>query len=183
MTLNDNFKQAVEFSKEELQGFYDRGNSFSALNQKGKSEILEVFSEDFDWQSNLDKAADDFNSFDSLKRYCAHLTRTEKKMPDELKHWLADVLEGIQPTLKPPRGGVATGLENNMLLPRLVEKVAVFFELERTRNDTSDRRSACDAVHQAIIQIPEESDIKSRQYRTIKQAYIDAKKRGIFVGN
>jgi len=104
-------------------------------------------------------------------------------MPDELKHWLANFLEGIQPTLNPPRGRVTTGLENNMLLPRLVEKVAVFFKLERTRNDASDRRSACDAVQQAIIQIPEASEIKSRQYRTIKQAYIDAKKRGIFVGN
>ena len=28
MTLNDNFKQAVEFATEELQGFYDRGNSW-----------------------------------------------------------------------------------------------------------------------------------------------------------
>ena len=183
MTLNDNFKQAVELATEELQGFYDRGNSFSALNQKGRSEILEVFSDDFDWLFHLNKAADDFHSFDSLKRYCAHLTRTEKKMPDELKHWLADFLEGIQPTLTPPRGRVTTGLENNMLLPRLVEKVAVFFKLDRTRNDASDRKSACDAVQQAIIQIPEASEIKSRQYRTIKQAYIDAKKRGIFVGN
>ena len=84
-----------EFATEELQGFYDRGNSFSELNQKGRSEILEVFSDNFDWQFHLNKAAADFHSFDSLKRYCAHLTRTEKKIPDELKHWLADVLEGI----------------------------------------------------------------------------------------
>ena len=126
MTLNDNFKQAVEFATDELHGFYDRGNSFSALNQKSRSEILEVFSDDFDWLFHLNKAADDFHSFDSLKRYCAHLTRTEKKMPDELKHWLADFLEGIQPTLTPPRGRVTTGLENNMLLPRLVERSPCF---------------------------------------------------------
>ena len=62
--MNDNFQKAVEFATDELQGFYDRGNSFSALNQKGRSEILEVFSDDFDWQSNLNKAAVDFHSFE-----------------------------------------------------------------------------------------------------------------------
>ena len=64
--MNDNFQKAVEFAKNELQGFYDRGGNFSALNQKGRSEILEVFSDDFDWRSNLENAADDFHSFDSL---------------------------------------------------------------------------------------------------------------------
>ena len=51
--MDDNFLKAVEYAKNELKGFYDRGGSFSALNQKGRSEILEVFSEDFDWLSNL----------------------------------------------------------------------------------------------------------------------------------
>jgi hypothetical protein len=182
MTLNDKFKQAVEFAADELQGFYDRGNSFSALNQKGRSEILEVFSDNFDWQFHLNKAADDFHSFDSLKRYCAHLTRTDKKMPDELKHWLADVLEGIQPALKPPRGGVATGLENNMLIPRLVEKVAIKFNIPRTRGENTSVISACDAVQMAIINVPEAREIKSRQYETIRKDYAAAKRRGIFDG-
>ena len=48
-------------------------------------------------------------------------------MPDQLKHWISDVLEGIAPTLKQPQGGVKTGLSNNMLLPRLIEKVATKF--------------------------------------------------------
>ena len=181
--MDDNFLKAVKYAKNELKGFYDRGGSFSALNQKGRSEILEVFSEDFDWRSNLKNAANNFHSFDSLKRHCAHLIRAEKPMPEKLKHWIADVLEGIEPTVNPPRGGVATGLENNMLIPRLVENVAVFFQLDRTRNDSSDPVSACDAVQQAIVQIPEASDIRSREYRTIKQAYTDAKNRGIFVDN
>ena len=116
--MDDNFLKAVEYAKNELKGFYDRGGSFSAINQKGRSEILEVFSEDFDWRSSLKNAAADYSSFDSLKRHCAHLIRAEKQMPEELKHWIADVLEGIEPTLNPPRGGVATGLENNMLIPR-----------------------------------------------------------------
>ena len=116
--MNQNFLKAVEFAKNELQGFYNSGGSFSALNQKGRSEILGIFSEDFNWRSNLEGAADDFHSFDSLKRYCAHLIRAKKQIPDDLMHWIADVLEGIQPTLKQPRGGVATGLENNFLIPR-----------------------------------------------------------------
>ena len=55
--MDDNFLKAVEFAKNELQGFYDRGGSFFALNQKGRSEILDVFSDNFDWRSNLKKAA------------------------------------------------------------------------------------------------------------------------------
>lgn len=179
--MDEKFNRAVEFAKQELQGFYDRGNTFSALNQKGRSEILGVFSDDFDWKSNLRNAAKDFHSFDSNKRYCAHLIRAEKKIPDELKHWIADVLEGIHPTPSRSRGPIKTGLANNMLIPRLVEKVAVHFGLMRTRNDESSPLSACDAVHQAIVQIPEATDIKSRQYRTIKKAFLDAKSRGVFM--
>ena len=75
--MNQNFLKAVEFAKNELQAFYDRGGSFSSLNQKSRSEILGIFSEDFDWRSKLENATDDFHSFDSLKRYCAHLIRAE----------------------------------------------------------------------------------------------------------
>ena len=100
-----------------------------------------------------------------------------------MKHWIADHLEGIVKETKKPKGGVATGLENNFLIPRLVEKVAVNFDLYRTRNDATEANSACDAVHQAILLIPEAREIKSRQYRTIKKAYEDAKALGIFVGN
>ena len=107
----------------------------------------------------------------------------EEQIPDQLKHWIADILEDVLPTPKKPRGGMTTGLENNFLLPRLVEKVAVKFQLERTRNDASDQMSACDAVHQAITKIPEARDIRSRQYGTIKRAYLAAKKRGIFVAH
>ena len=180
--MNDNFLKAVEFVKNELLGFYDRGGSFSALNQKGRSEILDVFSEDFDWQFNLKNAADDFHSFDSLKRHCAHIIRAEKQMPEELKHWIADVLKRIEPTLYPPRGGVATGLENNILIPRLVEKVAYTFELPRFRATNGAELSACDAVQRAIISVPEAHEIKSSQYETIRKDYAQAKRLGIFDG-
>ena len=181
--MSDNFEQAVQFAINEIQGFYDRGGSFYALNQKGRSEILAAFSDDFDWQVNLKNAAKGFHAFDSLRRYCAHLIRAEKKMPDQLKHWIADVLEGIVPTLKQPRGKVATGLENNMLIPRLVEKVAVKFSLPRTRGTNDNEISACDAVHLALIKIPAASEIGSRQYETIRRAYAKAKKAGVFIGN
>jgi len=180
--MDDNFLKATEYAKNELKGFYDRGGSFSALNQKGRSEILEVFSEDFDWRSSLKNAAADYSSFDSLKRHCAHLIRAERQMPEELKHWIADVLEGIEPTLNPPRGGVATGLENNMLIPRLVEKVAWKFGLPRSRATNGAEISACDAVLRAIVSIPEAREIKSRQYETIRKDYARAKRLGIFDG-
>lgn len=181
--MNDNFKMAVAFAKNELQGLYDRGGSFYALKQKARSEILDVFSDDFEWHTNLNKADHDFHSFDSLKRYCAHLIRSKKRIPDELRHWISDVLEDALLAPKRPRGALMSGIENNFLLPRLVEKVAVKFNLPRMREESSDKLSACDAVHQAIIQIPEATDIKSRQYSTIRQAYSAAKKRGIFIDN
>ena len=45
--MHENFESAVQFAKEEIQGFYDRGNNYKALNQKGRSEILEVLADDF----------------------------------------------------------------------------------------------------------------------------------------
>ena len=181
--MADNFEQAVKFATDKIQGFYDRGGSFSALNQKGRSEILEVFSNDFDWERNLKNAAEDFEACDSLRRYCAHLIRAEKKIPDQLKHWIADVLEGIVPTLKQPPGKVATGLANNMLIPRIVERVAVKFNLPRTRGTNGKEISACDAVHLALVRVPAAYEIGSRQYETIRKAYANAKKAGIFIGN
>ena len=180
--MDNNFLKAIEFAKNELKGFFERGGSFSALNQKGRSEILGVFSEDFDWRSSLKNAAADYSSFDSLKRHCAHLIRAQKQMPEELKHWIADVLEGIEPTLNPPRGGVATGLENNMLIPRLVEIVAHKFELPRFRAANGAELRACDAVQRAIVSVPEAHEIKSRQYETIRKDYAYAKRLGIFDG-
>lgn len=182
--MHENFELAVQFAKEEIQGFYERGNNYKALNQKGRSEILEVFSDDFEWEELLKFAAENYHAFDSLRRYCAYLIRAEKKLPRDLKHWLADVLEGIQPTLKQPRGGVLTGEENNFFIPMLVEKVAVKFGLERTRNEaTKLHDSACDVVHLAIISVPQAKDIRKRQFRSIKEAYEKAKKRGVFMGN
>ena len=181
--MNENFDLAVQFAKDEIQGFYDRGNSYAALNQKGRSEILEVFSDTFDWEEEIKHSSENFHSFDSLRRYCAHLIRSEQEIPHQLKHWIADVLEGIRPTLKQPNGGVATGQDNNFFLPRLVEKVAVKFGLNRTRNEaTKLHETACDAVHIAITKVPQAQDIGSRQFTTIKKEYEKAKKRGIFMG-
>tara|TARA_B110000114_G_scaffold95748_1_gene100938 strand:- start:150 stop:464 length:315 start_codon:yes stop_codon:yes gene_type:complete len=104
-------------------------------------------------------------------------------MPGQLKHWIANVLEGVAPTLKQPPGKVASGLENNMLIPRLVEKVAVKFNLPRTRGTNDKEISACDAVHLALVRVPAANEIGSRQYETIRRAYANAKKAGIFIGN
>ena len=113
----------------------------------------------------------------------AYLIRAERKMPDQLKHWIADILEGVAPTLKQPPGKVASGLENNMFIPRLVEKVAIKFKLPRTRGTNDDEISACDAVHLALLRVPAAIEIGSRQYETIRRAYANAKKAGIFIGN
>ena len=62
MIMDDRFNQAVQFATNEIQGFYDQGGSFRALNQKARSEILEVFSNGFDWEANLNNATKEFHS-------------------------------------------------------------------------------------------------------------------------
>ena len=41
--MDDNFLKAVEFAKNELQGFYDRGGSFLLSIKKGDQKFLMSF--------------------------------------------------------------------------------------------------------------------------------------------
>ena len=178
--MSDKLQLALEYAINEIQGFYDRGNTFAKLNQHYRSQMLAVSDNDFDWRSLLEKASSEFSAFDSLKRYCAHQIRMEKPLPDPLKYWIADVLEGIEPTLKEPKGGTETGKAQNAFLPRLVQKITDKYDLPATRGSGSDPTSACDIVQKAIISVPEAREIRSRVYDTIRKDYARAKKNGAF---
>ena len=178
--MSNNQQLALKYAIEYLKDFYAGGNTTKKLDQHYRSQMLGVADGEFDWQQHLKNATKDFNSFDSVKRYCAHQIRMGKNLPDQLRYWIADVLEEIEPTLPQPTGGVDTGKTQNTFLPYLVRKIAVKFDLPATRGTGSSPSSACDLVARAIIKTPEAREIRARSYETIRRDYARAKKNGAF---
>ena len=171
---------AVRFATAEIRGFFERGNSYKKLNAICLAEALGIYSKDYNWRSALDEASNNYEVYFGLVKYCELLGQLHKDVPEELVQWQRDRTAGKFKIPKRPQGRPRTGLENNMLLPRLVEKIAVKFNLPRTRNEASDPYSACDVVHEAIIKVPEAHEIFSREFDKIKKDYQRAKRLGIF---
>ena len=178
--VSDTQQLALDFAVKYIKDFYANGGTMYKLNQHYRSQMLGVACDDFDWQEHLNNAKSDFTAFDTLRRYCAHEIRKAKTLPDELRYWISDVLEGIEPTLSEPKGGVATGSTENTFLPNLVRKLADKFGLPPTRATEGDPISACDIVARAIKEIPEAREIRSREYETIRKLYARAGKNGAF---
>ena len=107
--MSDNQQLALEYAIEYLKDFYAGGATTKKLDQHYQSQMLGVADDEFEWQRHLKNATKNFNSFDSVKRYCAQQIRMRKNLPDKLRYWIADVLEGIEPTVPQPTGGVDTG--------------------------------------------------------------------------
>ena len=178
--MNNQQHLALEYAIDYLKDFYAGDNSSKKLDQHYRSQILGVADDDFDWRPHLNNASKDFNSFDSLKRYCAHQIRMGKDLPDKLRYWIADVMEGIEPTINEPQGGVETGANVNAFLPRLVQTLVDRFDLPATRGSGSDPISACDIVENAINSVPEALEIRKRGFESIRKSYARAKRNGAF---
>jgi len=178
--MSNNQQLALEYAINYLKAFYGRDNTYKKLDQHYRSQMLGVSNDDFNWQAHRQNASSDFNSFDSLKRYCAHQIRMGKNLPDKLRNWIADVLEGIEPTLDEPHGGAETGATENAFLPRLVQTLVDKFDLPATRGSGSDPISACDVVERAINCVPEAREIRKRGFESIRKSYARAKRNGAF---
>jgi len=178
--MSDNHQLALEYAIDYLKAFYGRGNTHKKLDQHYRSQMLGVADDDFDWRPYLNNASEDFICFDTLKRYCAHQIRMGKSLPDKLRYWIADVMEGIEPTINEPQGGVETGATENAFLPRLVQTLVDNFDLPATRGSGSDPISACDVVERAINCVPEAREIRKRGYESIRKSYTRARKNGAF---
>ena len=178
--MSNNQQLALEYAINYLKAFYGRDNTYKKLDQHYRSQMLGVADDDFDWRPYLNNASEDFICFDTLKRYCAHQIRMGKNLPDKLRNWIADVLEGIEPTLDEPHGGAETGATENAFLPRLVQTLVDKFDLPATRGSGSDPISACDVVERAINCVPEAREMRKRRYESIRKSYARAKKNGAF---
>lgn len=178
--MSDNQQLALEYAIDYLKAFYGRGNTYKKLDQHYRSQMLGVADDDFDWRPYLNNASEDFICFDTVKRYCAHQIRMGKDLPDKLRYWIADVMEGIEPTINEPQGGVETGAIVNAFLPRLVQILVDKFDLPATRGSGSDPISACDVVEKAINSVPEALEIRKRGFESIRKSYARAKRNGAF---
>ena len=178
--MSDNQQLALEYAIDYLKAFYGRSNTYKKLDQHYRSQMLGVADDDFDWRPYLNNASEDFICFDTLKRYCAHQIRMGKSLPDKLRYWIADVMEGIEPTINEPQGGVETGANVNAFLPRLVQILVDKFDLPATRGSGSDPISACDVVERAINCVPEAREIRKRGFESIRKSYARAKRNGAF---
>jgi len=180
INMKYDIQPAVTYATTEIQGFFERGNSYKKLNEICLAEALGVYSKDYDWRYALNEASKNYEVYYGLVKYCELLGQLQKDIPEELQQWQRDCTDGKFKIPKRPQRRPRTGLENNMLLPRLVEKIAVKFNLPRTRNEASDPYSACDVVHEAIIKVPAAREIFSREFDKIKKDYQRAKRLGIF---
>jgi len=178
--MSDNHQLALEYAIDYFNAFYGRGNTHKKLDQHYRSQMLGVADDEFDWRPYLNNASEDFICFDTLKRYCAHQIRMGKSLPDKLRYWIADVMEGIEPTINEPQGGVETGANVNAFLPRLVQILVDKFDLPATRGSGSDPISACDVVERAINCVPEAREIRKRGFESIRKSYARAKRNGAF---
>jgi len=139
------------------------------------SASLKILSDSYKWEDDLKLVHTDHDSFERLKRYCSWLIRRGDPLPDDLKSWIANYLDEV---FVPPlrrKGAPRTGAEVSNYLGQLVKEVTTHFKLSPTRNDTSAKLSACDAVSEAINTFNKNLEPKDRitpgSYSSLKKKY------------
>lgn len=177
----DKYQSAVEDAKEEFKRLHDCGALPNALFSMFAASRLGVWEDDFDWKILIKKEKDDFDAFDALRRYCAHLIRSGKPMPSKLKNWSASVLEGTLPPPKRRKGRPNSEPEFRDFLAHLIYFVSHKNELHPTRNVTSKPQSGCDAVSEAMLTFEEAWGLKPNSYDELAKIFGEANKLGIFV--
>jgi len=144
-----------------------------------RSQVLDVYDADYDWETKLEESKTDFNAFESLKRYCAHQIRKEAQLPNALKLWVTGYLDEFVYAPKRKEGQKRhMGREYNMFLPQLVHRIVIDFGLNATRNrETRPKESACDAVIEAMASVPDaHKTIKRASFDSLARSYTNAKK-------
>ena len=96
--------------------------------------------------------------------------------PSAFKEWLTSYLDEVYIPPKRKKGAPKKGSEINMFLPRLIQRIAREFNLTASRNDASKPNSACDAVSEAINQLPIKQRLKISSYDALAKSYFKAKK-------
>lgn len=179
--MGDNFKAALEYSRGKLEEYREVG-LMARFESASKSNSLGVYNETIDWDLEIEKAKEDYDSFVRLKRYCARLIRVGKLEP-QFENWLMDYLDDIfQPPPNPKRG--APKKHNDFdVLALLIDTIYKKFKLSPTRNDVSERVSACDVVSEAVLEFNfkhrESFEIKPNSYSALKKLYFGTKAKKV----
>ena len=121
---------AIEIAKKILKSDFR-----ATLNDKGEILALNAY---------IDFSRENWVSWDALIETSAEAQRTDKRCPQELKDWMADVLQG---KLTSPSRISGRNITRNMMIVALVDHLAKEFNLNPTRNDATEPEiSACDVV-------------------------------------
>ena len=172
--MKSNFDRAVRKAFEEIKYLTDRGvmKYLESFSHPASISALE----NFDWEKELKNVNEDYEAFDKLRRYCSTLIRKNSSIPSALKEWLTSYLDEVYIPPKRKKGAPKKGSEINMFLPRLIQRIAREFNLTASRNDASKPNSACDAVSEAINQLPIKQRLKISSYDALAKSYFKAKK-------
>ena len=180
--MSDNFRDAVKFARSKLEK-YREVDLMARFESASKSNSLGVYNEKIDWDSEIEKANEDYDSFVRLKRHCARLIRVGRLEP-QFENWLMDYLDDIfQPPTNPKRGAPKKHNEFEVLV-HIIRILYEKFKLNPMRGPESPALSACDALSQAIIVINKENNyinpIKISSYDRLQKLYSAAKQRDDF---
>jgi len=178
--MSDNFRKAVARTLKTLEK-YQALDAFSHMKSISRTTILGVHDENTDWDKEIEKAKENFDSFDKLKRHCAWLIRKDTLNPD-LKEWIISYLEDRIRAPKRPSQRPETGSKINLFFGQIVMSIANEFKLYPTRNEASEELSACDAVGKAINlfnqKYPQENRLAGYSYAYLKKEYLKSKDHG-----
>ena len=61
------FDKAVEFATKNIEIYLDRG-LFRFMESATRSSALGLYDKDFNWEKELEKSKEDYDSFDRVKR-------------------------------------------------------------------------------------------------------------------
>ena len=179
--MSEQFEAAVEEAKAEFQRLYDCGALPYGLFHIYQSSRLGVYEKQFDWETKLADAKENYDAFIALKSYCAEQIRAENKMPERLKYWITAVIDEV---IRPPKrkGGRPTAeKEFRLFLARLIFFIKERHNLRPTRNASSLPISACDAVSIAMNTLPAARGLKPNSFDELARIYAEAEKSGAFV--
>ena len=180
--MSTNFRDAVKFAQSKLEE-YREVDYISVIENYNKTFSLGIYDESTNWDLEIEKAKENYESFVKVKRYCARLIRIGK-LEQKFEDWLIDYLDGV---FQPPRNSKrGTPKKHNEfdVLALLINLLCEKFELSPTRGRESAEVSACDALSQAIITVNRETEYKDpieiTSYDGLEKHYSAAKKRGDF---
>jgi len=181
MNLSKQFEAAVEEAKAEFQRLYDCGALPHGLFHIYQSSRLGVFERPFDWETKLANSKENYDSFIALRSYCADEIRSQITLPELVRYWIANVIDGVITPPKRREGRPNAEPEFRLFLARLIFFIENRYNLKPTRNASSPPISACDAVSVAMTTLPAARGLKPNSFDELAKIYSEAEKSGAFV--